>query len=218
MHSASMLIYFSFRRQRAFRERKERHVRDLETKLHQLTSTTSSLQSDNERLRLLLQRTQTENEILKATASASSSPARHQHHPPCFVDDPNSLSSSGSSSSSKSTTFDDEHFTANRSSPAELHSSHSSLTSSMSSPKSDNASSVDHISRTHQLTPHATWEILQAHPLFARGILDISLICERLKQLAKSDDVTGGPMFDEGEVRAVVEEMGRDEEDTDESI
>jgi len=36
-----------------------------------------------------------------------------------------------------------------------------------------------------------------------------------LKQLAKSDDVTGGPMFDEGEVRAVVEEMGRDGDDDD---
>jgi hypothetical protein len=34
-----------------------------------------------------------------------------------------------------------------------------------------------------------------------------------LKQLARSDDVTGGPMFDEDEVRAAVEEMVRDGED-----
>lgn len=199
--------------QRAFRERKERHVRDLESKLHQLTSTTSSLQTDNERLRLLLQRTQTENEILKATASASSSPAgqNHHHHPPCFVDDPNSLSSPNSSKSI--TSSDDDHFTTNRSSPAASHSSHSSLASGMSSPKNGNLSSVDHAGRPHKLTPHAAWEILQSHPLFARGILDISLICERLKQLAKSDNVTGGPMFDEGEVRAAVEELGKDEDD-----
>lgn len=80
----------------------------------------------------------------------------------------------------------------------------------MTSPRSDNTNTIDHASRARRLTPHAAWEILQLHPLFARGILDISLVCERLKQLARSDDVTGGPMFDEDEVRAVVEEMGRD--------
>jgi len=197
--------------QRAFRERKERHVRDLEAKLHQLTSTTASLQSDNERLRLLLQRTQTENEVLKATAS----PARqhNHHHLPCFVDDPHSLPSSRSSTSSRSTTSDDDHFaTVNRSSPAEPP---SSTPSSMTSPQSDNAntSSIAHTNNPRKLTPHAAWEILQLHPLFARGILDISLVCERLKQLARSDDMTGGPMFDEEEVRAVVEEMGKDGEE-----
>jgi AP-1-like factor len=85
----------------------------------------------------------------------------------------------------------------------------------MTSPQSDNtnASTTEHTSRTRKLTPHAAWEILQSHPLFARGALDISLVCERLKQLARSDDVTGGPMFDEDEVRAAVEEIVRDGED-----
>jgi AP-1-like factor len=85
----------------------------------------------------------------------------------------------------------------------------------MTSPQSDNtnASTTEHTSRTRKLTPHAAWEILQSHPLFARGALDISLVCERLKRLARSDDVTGGPMFDEDEVRAAVEEMVRDGED-----
>jgi len=85
----------------------------------------------------------------------------------------------------------------------------------MTSPQSDNAntSSIAHTNNPRKLTPHAAWEILQLHPLFARGILDISLVCERLKQLARSDDMTGGPMFDEEEVRAVVEEMGKDGEE-----
>lgn len=187
-------------------------MRDLETKLHQLTSTTSSLQSDNERLRALLQRTQTENEVLKATASAASSPAtHHHHHPPFFVDDPNSLSSSCSSTSSKNTISEDENVTtAGRSSPAKSLPSDPSPASSTTSPRSDTTSTIENASKPCKVTPHAAWEILQAHPLFVRGILDISLVCERLKQLAKSDDVTGGPMFDEGEVRAVVEEMGKD--------
>jgi AP-1-like factor len=83
----------------------------------------------------------------------------------------------------------------------------------MTSPQSDNKSIINHTGRTRKLTPHAAWEILQSHPLFARGTLDISLVCERLKQLARNDDLTGGPMFDEEEVRAAVEEMGRDGDD-----
>jgi AP-1-like transcription factor len=59
-------------RQRAFRERKERHVKDLETKLATLQSSASTLQSDNERLKLALQRAKTENEILRATAHTGS--------------------------------------------------------------------------------------------------------------------------------------------------
>jgi hypothetical protein len=82
----------------------------------------------------------------------------------------------------------------------------------MTSPRSDNTNNIDHTSRIRKLTPHAAWEILQSHPLFVRGTLDISLVCERLKQLARTDEITGGPMFDEEEVRAVVEEMGRDED------
>ncbi|KAF2089828.1 hypothetical protein K490DRAFT_35512, partial [Saccharata proteae CBS 121410] len=55
--------------QRAFRERKERHVRELEAKLAALESASHALQTDNERLKLLLQRAKTENEILRATTS-----------------------------------------------------------------------------------------------------------------------------------------------------
>jgi hypothetical protein len=58
-------------RQRAFRERKERHVRDLEAKLLVLESSNHSLQSDNERLKLALQRARAENEILRARTTQS---------------------------------------------------------------------------------------------------------------------------------------------------
>ncbi|KAF2397343.1 hypothetical protein EJ06DRAFT_566172 [Trichodelitschia bisporula] len=52
--------------QRAFRERKERHVKDLEAKLEALESSATSLATDNQRLKLALQRANTENEILRA--------------------------------------------------------------------------------------------------------------------------------------------------------
>jgi hypothetical protein len=46
-------------------------VKDLENKLSALESSTHSLQSDNERLKLALQRARTENEILRATTGQS---------------------------------------------------------------------------------------------------------------------------------------------------
>ncbi|KAM3068437.1 AP-1-like transcription factor [Clarireedia jacksonii] len=57
--------------QRAFRERKERHVKDLEAKLAALEKNTGSLAEENERLKLQLTKTATENEILKATSGQS---------------------------------------------------------------------------------------------------------------------------------------------------
>jgi regulator of replication initiation timing len=54
--------------QRAFRERKERHVKDLEAKLANLEKTSASVTEENERLKLQLQKAVTENEILKITS------------------------------------------------------------------------------------------------------------------------------------------------------
>ncbi|PNS19597.1 AP-1-like transcription factor [Sphaceloma murrayae] len=52
--------------QRAFRERKERRVKDLENQLDVLTTKTDIVHKANERLKRLLQQTQTDNEVLKA--------------------------------------------------------------------------------------------------------------------------------------------------------
>lgn len=57
-----MLICFSLKSQRAFRERKERHVRDLEAKLHFFATRMAKLQEDNERLEGLLRRVLVEKE------------------------------------------------------------------------------------------------------------------------------------------------------------
>ncbi|KAK4206466.1 putative bzip transcription factor protein [Rhypophila decipiens] len=54
--------------QRAFRERKERHVKDLESRLKELEQTQQQTASENERLKRDLQRMSTENEILRATS------------------------------------------------------------------------------------------------------------------------------------------------------
>ncbi|KAF2720379.1 hypothetical protein K431DRAFT_321093 [Polychaeton citri CBS 116435] len=173
--------------QRAFRERKERHVRDLEAKLNLLTTTTSSLQSDNERLKLLLQRAQTENEILRATAS--SSPGSHSN-PPSFVDDPSLLPQSRTVKNS-----DDEL----QLDPARLA---NGLLSTESSPRTALSDGSGHL-----LSASATWDLLQSHPLYLSGAVDIGEVCERLKKLARCEGL--GPMFEEDEVRKVIEEVGR---------
>lgn len=59
--------------QRAFRERKERHVRDLEQKLTDLQAQSMTLHADNERLKRELAKIVTENEILRATGMSSES-------------------------------------------------------------------------------------------------------------------------------------------------
>ncbi|KAI9903664.1 hypothetical protein N3K66_000193 [Trichothecium roseum] len=55
--------------QRAFRERKEKHVKDLEAKLADLEAAQARSSAENERLRRDLQKISTENEILKATSN-----------------------------------------------------------------------------------------------------------------------------------------------------
>jgi AP-1-like factor len=54
--------------QRAFRERKERHVKDLEAKLAGLEAAQQQSSIENERLKRDLQKISTENEILRATS------------------------------------------------------------------------------------------------------------------------------------------------------
>lgn len=232
--------------QRAFRERKERHVRDLEAKLDHLTSTTSSLQSDNERLKLLLQRAQTENEILRATATAGGPAA---HRPPSFVDDPASLlrrlpqrkpsprPRAGAGTQNSTSTGDPDHplLSANRLAHGLLSTDPATIgaptkPSAGSKPDSDRGASTSSTSNNAQnqttsttnpgptsssptsstpnlLSASATWDLLQSHPRYLSGAVDLGEVCERLKRLARCDG--WGPMFVEEEVRAVIDEVGR---------
>ncbi|GAB1727102.1 hypothetical protein NU195Hw_g8020t1 [Hortaea werneckii] len=177
--------------QRAFRERKERHVRDLEAKLNLLTTTTTALQSDNERLKLLLQRAQTENEILRASTSSSPSTSK----PPSFVDEPSLLPQTRSS---RPQSIHEPRFDTARL-------ANGLLSTASSTPKT--ISPPDSQSDSHLLSASATWDLLQSHPLYLSGAVDIGEVCERLKKMAKCDGA--GPMFEEDEVRKVIEEVGR---------
>ncbi len=59
----------------------------------------------------------------------------------------------------------------------------------------------------------ATWDYIQAHELFRKGLVDVGDVCERLKKQARCDGQ--GPIFLESEVRQAIAESavagGRDE-------
>lgn len=62
------------------------------------------------------------------------------------------------------------------------------------------------------LNAGATWDLIQEHELFTRGLVDVGDVSERLKKVAQCDGQ--GPVFAEGEVRRIIEESvagGRDE-------
>lgn len=139
----------------------------------------------------MLQRAQTENEILRATASSSPT----ANHPPGFVDDPSLLPQSRQAKGSPS--LDEPHLDPSRLVNGLL-STESSSPGKFSSPSG---------SDSHLLSASATWDLLQSHPLYLSGAVDIGEVCERLKKMARCDGM--GPMFEEDEVRKVIEEVGR---------
>ncbi|EEH34073.1 hypothetical protein PAAG_05122 [Paracoccidioides lutzii Pb01] len=68
--------------QRAFRERKERRVRDLEQELNEYKSNYSSLMEDNESLKRQMAKVAMENEILRATSiNSTGASGGHDHDP-----------------------------------------------------------------------------------------------------------------------------------------
>ncbi|KAF2709822.1 hypothetical protein K504DRAFT_378556 [Pleomassaria siparia CBS 279.74] len=174
--------------QRAFRERKERHVRELEAKLSALESSTHSLQSDNERLKLALQRARTENEILRATGG---------HHSP-----PLSRSVSVSYPSPGALLPDED-----KDDEAKYNVQLLPNGSVLNSADKEHAQSLRK-TKGKEVPASQTWDLIQSHPLVKQGLVDIADVCERLKGLAKCDG--HGPVFEESAVWRAVEESRRD--------
>lgn len=173
--------------QRAFRERKERHVRDLEAKLNALENNTHSLQLDNDRLKLALQRARTENEILRATSGHSPTSSRRVSaaypSPGALLPDEEDMYDEGYnvqplSNGSVVNTADKEH----------------------------PASRLD--STGGREVPAAqAWDVIQTHPLVKQGLVDVTDVVERLKGVAKCDG--HGPVFKESVIWQAVEESRR---------
>ncbi|KAL4921005.1 hypothetical protein BDW62DRAFT_175728 [Aspergillus aurantiobrunneus] len=173
--------------QRAFRERKERHVRDLEEKVTNLQQESTTLLADNERLKREIARFSTENEILRATTNSSSSsgPAGTGE----YGGGQRGTSPAGPTQTGPMTY-----------SPTDFY---SDLV-----PKGQSA-------RLHRVTycresgerlldAGATWDLIQGHELFKKGLVDIAGVTKRLKNLAQCDGQ--GPAFRECHVQKAIEE------------
>jgi len=156
--------------QRAFRERKERHVKDLEQRLNLLEQNSNSLAADNERLKLQLQKVETENEILRATSANSHST-------------PSGLPNVGPMSYSPSDFY------------TNVLQAHDNKVPNHRIVVSDTGEKM--------FGAGATWDLIQEHPLFQKGLVDVGDVCERLKSLAKCDGQ--GPVFEERDVREAIE-------------
>ena len=158
--------------QRAFRERKERHVKDLEAKLATIQKDSANVAEENERLKLQLQKAATENEILKATAA-------HPHR--------------GGSEPLPNATG------PMRYSPTDFYTqvlhAHENKTPSHRIVTSDSGERL--------LAAGATWDYIIKHPLYARGLVDVGDVSDRLKKVAKCDGQ--GPVFEEREIIDAIE-------------
>lgn len=174
--------------QRAFRERKEQHVRDLEDKVNSLEDASNTLQADNERLKRELARFTTENEILRATSQhANRGHVSANETPEPIVTGPMKFSPT------------DFHATFMADGHGTPQSAHHRLT-------------VCPITGERLLDAGATWDLIQKHELFQRGQLDIADVTDRLKGMSQCDGQ--GPAFKEGQVLKAIEEsaaVGRDE-------
>lgn len=172
--------------QRAFRERKERHVRDLEAKLSALENNTHSLQSDNERLKLALQRARTENEILRATSGHSPTASRRVS---ASYPSPGALLP-------KDEDMEEDGYNVQ----------------SLSNGSVVNATDKDHAasrnkSKGREVPAAQAWDVIQSHPLVKQGLVDVTDVVERLRGAAKCDG--HGPVFEESTIWQAVEESRR---------
>lgn len=220
--------------QRAFRERKERHVKELEAKLNDFEEASTTLHKENERLKRELAKVATENEILRATSSSGlsirpsrggSQSARNDNEimktgpmkytPTDFLtairmnhadeNETTNITLDTPTTTTISSSSPNPHVISHNI-PAPLISSQGSFTPSA------HRITISPLTGQRLLSAGATWDFIQAHPLSKEGLVDIADVSERLKGLAECDGT--GPAFEEGAVKRAIEEsaaLGRDE-------
>lgn len=178
--------------QRAFRERKERHVKELEIKLKSIEAQSSTLLTDNERLKRELEKLSTQNEILRASNSLNMVHINNNPHAAAqqsslytttSVPPPPDSPISGPQTYNPSTTF----HTAQSLSGSGSHRLHTSETTG-----------------ERLLSTGATWDLIYNHEMFRKGMVDVGELCERLKDRAICDGT--GPAFTESEIKKAIED------------
>lgn len=172
-------------RQRAFRERKERHVKELEAKLAALEATSQQTMTENERLKREMQKVSTENEILRATASlqgAGGDSHGANGNPPLMA--------------GPMTYNPKDFYTDVLENHANKTPSHRIVTSAAGE---------------KLLAAGATWDLIVNHELFKRGLVNVAEVSERLKNQAKCDGQ--GPVFEERAILLAIEQSAASSSD-----
>jgi AP-1-like factor len=158
--------------QRAFRERKEKHVKDLEAKLAALEATQKQASIENERLKRDLQKMATENEILKATGSQPR----------------------GSLSPEPMTTGPMRYNPTDFASDVLQGHNNKSLSHRI----------IEGPDGQRLLAAGASWDFIISHELFKRGLVDIGIVSEHLKNRAVCDGQ--GPVFSEKDLLSAIQQ------------
>jgi AP-1-like transcription factor len=175
-------------------------VKDLEARLTNLQHQSVAMNGENERLRRELAKVATENEILRATSGAAS------NGPTPFLEEPDELVGPLGF-------VPTDMISKDRSPAASSTGSGSDMSSKYAHFGTLKIMTVDDDTGEPLLGAGATWDYIQAHELFRKGLVDVGDVCERLKQMARCDGQ--GPSFLESDVRAAIAESavagGRDE-------
>ncbi|KAL8742277.1 MAG: hypothetical protein Q9190_005217 [Brigantiaea leucoxantha] len=175
--------------QRAFRERKERHVKDLEGKLNSVNAHNSNLVAELAKLRREYEKVTTQNEMLRATSApnhlAHQNPSNQAARPQSPL-------------------------------PGPLHYSPGSFHAALSMDHTEGSSDqrvIPPISHRIDVSPAtgermyatgATWDFIQSHELFRKGMVDVSEVSQRLQGQAMCDG--SGPAFPESAIIRAIED------------
>lgn len=152
-------------------------MKDLENRLNALSNQSTTVLSENERLKRELQKLATQNEILRATNSSGPNGGSQPFRPPSPVPGPQ--------------TYSPTDFQRAVGVDPKLH----PITYLDFGPKEGGA---------HLLSAGATWDLIQSHELSRKGMVDIGDVCRRLKGRATCNGQ--GPAFLESQVIAAIEE------------
>ena len=163
-------------------------MRELQDKIANLGKLTTTLQADNETLKRELTRFATENEILRAT-SQQQQQQQQRHHNDSPSDQPR---------------VDDRRQPPvpgpMKFSPTDFH----RLVAHEGTQNPPHVVSFDEETGEKLLDAAATWDLIQNHELFKRGLVDIADVSDRLKGMARCNG--HGPAYKESHVLNAIQE------------
>ena len=148
-----------------------------------LEQTSNNLMVDNQRLKREIQRISTENEILRATSNAAPA-SSHQHRTASSKDNhPSSVTG------------------PTKYSPADFY---NSIIQAHRDKTPTHRMTVSEHTGERLLGARATWDLIQNHPLFKQGLVDVAQVSDRLKKAVQCDGQ--GPAFEERCILDAIEE------------